>query len=80
MNYQIKLLYVFESTMKNVLCFLGAVLGTALSYALLSSLIALVFCVSYKDVAQFPGMLFLGGILSLCGGIILAQAIDESDF
>jgi hypothetical protein len=80
MDYQMKLLYVFQSTMKNVLSFLGAVLGTALCYALLSSLIALVFCLSYKAVAQFPAMLFLGGIIALSGGILLAQAIDESDF
>ena len=80
MDYQMKLLYVFQSTMKNVLSFLGAVLGTALCYAVLSSLIALVFCLEYKEVAQFPVTLFLGGIIALSGGILLAQAIDESEF
>ncbi len=66
--------------MKNVLSFLGVVFGTTLAYALFSSLIALVFCLSYKEVAQFPAMLFLGGMLSLAGGFLLGQAIDESDF
>ena len=69
-----------ESTiMKNVLSFLGAVFGTALMYATIACLISLIFCVPYVDVARFPVMVFLGGILSLCAGIQLAIAIDESE-
>jgi hypothetical protein len=69
-----------ESTvMKKVLSFVGVVFGTALMYATLSCLISLVFCLSYKEVAQFPGMVFLGGMLALAAGIILGIAIDESD-
>jgi hypothetical protein len=66
--------------MKNVLSFLGAVFGTALMYATLSCLISLIFCVEYKEVARFPVMVFIGGIIALCAGIQLAIAIDESDF
>ena len=80
LNNQIKLLYVFQSTMKNVLSFLGAVFGTALCYVIISSLIALIFCLSYKDVAQYPATIFVGGMLSLAGGLLIAQAIDESGF
>jgi hypothetical protein len=66
--------------MKNVLSFVGVVFGTALTYAVLSSLIALIFCLSYKEVAQCPGTLFFGGIIALAGGLLLGQAIDESEF
>lgn len=69
-----------ESTiMKKVLSFLGAVFGTAIMYACLSCLISLIFCLGYQEVAQFPAMVFLGGMLSIAGGIHLAIAIDESD-
>jgi hypothetical protein len=80
MDYQMKLLYVFQSTMKNVLSFVGVVFGTALTYAILSTLIALIFCLSYKEVAQCPATLFFGGCIALAGGFLLGQAIDESDF
>ena len=69
-----------ESTvMKKVLSFLGVVFGTALMYATLSCLVSLIFCVEYKEVARFPVMVFIGGIIALCAGIQLAIAIDESD-
>lgn len=66
--------------MKNVLSFLGVVFGTALAYAILSTLIAVVFCLSYKEVAQCPATLFFGGCIALAGGFLLGQAIDESNF
>jgi hypothetical protein len=66
--------------MKNVLSFVGAIFGTALMYATVSCLVSLIFCLEYREVAQFPAMVFLGGMLSLAGGIQLAIAIDESDF
>ena len=65
--------------MKNVLAFLGVVFGTALMYATLACLISLIFCLGYKEVAQFPAMVFLGGITALCAGVQLGIAIDESD-
>ena len=69
-----------ESTiMKKVLSFLGAVFGTALMYACLAGLISLIFCLSYKEVAQYPGMVILGGMLSVAAGTILAIAIEESE-
>lgn len=65
--------------MKNVLSFLGVVFGTALMYATLSCLISLIFCVEYKQVAQFPAMVFIGGILALTAGLTLGSAIEKSE-
>jgi hypothetical protein len=66
--------------MKNVLAFLGVVFGTALMYSTLACLISLIFCLGYKEVAQFPVMVFLGGIIAFAGGIHIGIAINESEF
>lgn len=65
--------------MKNVLSFLGVVFGTALMYATLSCLISVIFCVPYVDVARFPAMVFIGGVLALAAGLTLGSTIEESD-
>jgi hypothetical protein len=65
--------------MKNIIILFTSIISAFVTYALFSGLLALTFCIQYKDVVQFPATIVFIGLFSLCTAIFVADNMQNSE-
>jgi hypothetical protein len=65
--------------MRNITILVVSILSAFMTYALFSGLIALIFCITYKEVAQFPATIVFIGLFSFCTSMFVADSLHNSD-
>lgn len=73
------LTYLKTTYMKNIVILIVSMLSGFISYALFSGLTSLIFCLEYKDVAQYPATIVFVGLFSLFAAIFVADNLNDSD-